>query len=224
MDLTDSKASNSYWQYISSLTPAESEDSIKDLFRDNFDFISFYLDDIYFISANVIFLSWACGVSQKAIGKVFGISQCGASKQVKSARRKIRHSFLKPETNPVQVREDLECLLPQAYVETVVLYYYMHMYSVVAQVMGEVTEGAVRSRVNRSLGVLSSLMECKESEDYYRILCEAGVSRMSDYEFGVNAARRYHIYLLEITSTASYGDHQFRKRLKRKIIKGESDI
>jgi hypothetical protein len=220
MDVNESKLSDLYWQYISTLTPAESEDSIRDLFRDNFDFISFYLDDIFYISANVIFMAWACGVSQKAIGRMFGISQCGASKQVKSARRKIRHSFLKPEANPEQVRDDLERLLPAPYVETVVIYYYVHMYSVVAKVIQDVTEGAVRSRVNRSLSVLGRVVMSKSEEEYYRVLRESGVKRIGSYEWGVNAARRYYSYLAEIVDTASYGEHQFCKRLK-KVNKGE---
>jgi hypothetical protein len=76
--------SDSYWNYVSSLTPAESEETMKDLFAQNFDFIRPYLDEIYWVNAMVIYANLVCGVNQRALAKFFKMSQYGVSKKIKA--------------------------------------------------------------------------------------------------------------------------------------------
>jgi hypothetical protein len=211
-----------FWDYVSSMTQKQHEDTIKDLFSASFHFIKPTLDRLCWIDSNYLYMNLVCGVSQVKIAEVFGVSQLGVSKRIRTAVRKIRNEFKKPEVDPNQVRRDLSMLVDRNYLETAVIYYQVKTFSVTSKIVGGVKEGSIRIRminVTDQLAVMSKMDDLKSLKEAVRGVNPLKVNQVlqrldSDPEFPdvfTSMAFRYHEYFKVIMSMNYYSDFVFKK-------------
>lgn len=52
---------NNYIDYLSTLPQEEAGDTLKDLMRDNYEFFKHYIDELFHVEANYIYLNLVCG-------------------------------------------------------------------------------------------------------------------------------------------------------------------
>ena len=221
MSGNENKSDTAYWDYISTLSPKESKETIKELCQNNFYFLRPYMDELFWVDSNVVFLNLVCGVPQMVVARIMGSSQLGVSKRVRTSWKKIRNILLRPEKDVVRVRKDFQMILGKSLVETAVVYYQLKTFSVTAKFLGGVKEGAVRVRVHQVLEQLEEVSSCQTEKNLLDLLVEK-IQPMRLDEFrhklstdGFNSildmASRYLEYFRLILPVGYYSDFIYKK-------------
>jgi len=221
---------NNYWDYISTLDNKEIEEPLKELIKDAFKFFNPYLNELFYIEANYIYLNYVWDLPQALIGDLFGVSQYGVSKRIKSGVSKINTIFKRPENDRNTVRQDFKSLFPDEVVEIIVLYYFMKTFSLVVS-LTDISYGNMRNKVNAVIKQLESYTEAKTVQEYIKVYQEVNkgfIDKLyidtlrANNSFYLNEkvkTKRYFDYLSELVTTHNYGDYLFKrdddKRLKR---------
>jgi len=221
---------NNYWDYISTLDNADMEEPLKELIKEAFKFFNPYLNELFYIEANYIYLNYVWDLPQALIGDLFGVSQYGVSKRIKSGVGKINTIFKRPENDRNIVRQDFKSLLPDEVVELVVLYYFLKTFSLVVS-LTDISYGNMRNKINSIIEHLKSYTEAKTVQEYIKVYQEVNKGfidklyidtlRANDMFFRNEQVKtkRYYDYLSELITSHNYGDYLFKrdddKRLKR---------
>lgn len=223
--------SNSYWDYISSLGPAEVADTIKELFKENFHFLRPVLEELFWVDSNCVYLNLVCGVPQIKIAKMLGMSQLAVSKRIRTTLKKIKNILMRPEEDLIQVRRDFNMLLAVTLVETAVVYYQLKTFSVTSRVLNEVKEGAIRVRVYQMLSQLESLVNSQSLGEFlelvesrkplYLWVVKSKIKEFPSEEdaflYFRNLAKRYYDYFNLIINVGYYSDFVYKKFDERRV-------
>lgn len=217
------KSDKYYWDYISSLTPSESKETIKGLCQENFHFLRPVLDELFWVDSHVVFLNLVCGVPQMKIASIMGTSQLGISKRVRSAWKKIRVILMRPESDVFKIRSHFHCILSGSLVETALIYYQIKTFSVTSRILGGVKEGAVRVRIHQVLEDLKKVKGCGNIREMVEAIREIKpleeefvLKRLSDmgepyFEFLRDTAERYLGYFELVLPVGYYSDFIYKK-------------
>jgi len=219
---------NGYWDYISTLDSKDIEEPLKELIKDSFVFFNPYLNELFYIEANYIYLNYVWDIPQAKIGDLFGVSQYGVSKRIKSGLKKINTIFKRPENDRNIVRNDFASILPKDLVEISVLYYFLKTFSLVSNIV-DISYGNMRNKINYVLQILEKYKGCNQQEykKYYKELLgskadELYINLLEDEHFYKNElvkVERYYDYMKELSESYNYGDYLFKrddnKRLER---------
>jgi len=222
MDYFNNDKHDAFWNWVFSLTPTEGEESIKDIFQSAFPFAKHLLDDLYWVSANVIYANLVCGASQLSVGKILDMSQYGISKKVKSGIEKLRLVVIRPESDREILREDLYKMLPPNEVETLLIYYNTKTFSMTTKIIGNITEGAVRVRIMNSITKLTAVSLAPSIDELLSVIEKNGVHDFQKIKESIfidehnaeiiqNMASRYIKYLEIVLSMNNYSDFMWKK-------------
>lgn len=221
---------NNYWDYISTLDNKEMEEPLRELIKESFKFFNPYLNELFYIEANYIYLNYVWELPQALIGDLFGVSQYGVSKRIKSGLGKINTIFKRPENDRNIVRQDFKCLFQDDLVEILVLYYFMKTFSLVVS-LTDISYGNMRNKVNAVIKYLKDYSEAENVQAFIRVytnIQDKNIDKLyietlkNNDSFFINErvkTKRYYDYLSELIKTHNYGDYLFKrdddKRLKR---------
>ena len=204
-----------YWDYVSTLDTVEPRDTIRELVKDAYPLFLTFLDELFFIEANLIFLNIVHEIPQQEIAQVImrgGISQMGVSKRVNAGMKKIKTLIKRPEIDRNIIRTDLKMLLPKQYIEVVQLYYFYKTYAFVSELTGLSTSG-VRNRVNEAVKLLELEKDLTE-ETLPAFNLQYQIKRNVDELLAINRfAERYYDYIKILQSTYNSGDYLFNGKL-----------
>jgi hypothetical protein len=223
----------SYIDYLSTLPQNEVGESLKDLIRDNYDFFKHYLDELFHIEANYIYLNLVCGVSQTRIAEMIGVSQYGVSKRITAGLNKLSYLIRIPEKNRAVVKKDLSILLPTLEADVVFNYYFMKTYALTGRLMN-LDHNLVNSVVTSGINMLHKLAKAtdlrsflttfianhnlniksmQELEVYHPAVFDKCVyfkNHPEEIEGLVLSAQRYVTYIQNLIKVSSYGDYTFK--------------
>lgn len=74
----------------SSIEPTDnSEESMKSIIEAEYPYLASYIDSLYFIESNILFLNYVQNVPQREVAEMFNIKQYGVSKRVASAIKRL---------------------------------------------------------------------------------------------------------------------------------------
>lgn len=219
--------------YLANLSQDQEGETLKDLMREHYDIFRPYLDSLFHVEANCIYLNLICGVPQTKIGEVLGISQYGVSKRVRGGLNKLIHLVKIPETNRVILRQDFETLLPRNKSEVLFLYYFLRTFALVSRIM-RVDPNIINTMVLKSVEDLLRYSQCDNLKsfmvayletheikspslkalsvnhpDHFQFL-DSLRSDGSKYEQLVIASARYYKYISGLLTYSSYGDYTFK--------------
>lgn len=126
-----------YWDWVSSqdtLDVTDKED-ITELLKECYEWIAPYLERMFWVDANVIYLNKIHRVPQRDIGGYLGISQLGVSKRIRSAMKKLKLRVKEPELDLTIVKDELAQILPPAHHSVAMLIYTYQCKSVVIRLL-----------------------------------------------------------------------------------------
>lgn len=199
---------NNYWDYISVCDQREGVETLKDLAKDSFPLFKTYLDELYYIEANFIYMNLVLDIPQQTIAGLFGVSQLGVSKRVRGGVKKIQTTLKKPEQNRNRIRKDLELIVPKCHLEIAVLYYQMKTFSLVSDVT-RVSNSGVKNKINNILDSMKILSNGDE-ETVRRIYRKMHSRNCEDWMLVSDTADRYYKYFNILLSSYNYGDYIFK--------------
>lgn len=231
---------NNYIDYLSTLPQEEAGDTLKDLMRDNYEFFKHYIDELFHVEANYIYLNLVCGVSQTRIAEIIGVSQYGVSKRIASGLNKLSYLLKIPEKSKQVVKEDLYELLPLFEADVTFNYYFMKTYALTGRVM-VIDANLVNNIIFNSLQMLDKLaksntltefisnylknhrinigsirdLELRYPDIYKKIVHFR--DQPEELETNTLKASRYHTYIKGLIKVASYGDYTFKMYDKERI-------
>lgn len=224
----------SYLDYLSHISNQDMGESLRTLVRDHFDSFKPYLDELYHVEANYIYLNVVCGVPQVLIADTVGVSQYGVSKRVTGGFKKLEYLLKIPEKNRVLVKKDFEDVLPPYMSETLFNYYFLRTFALTARVL-DLDPNVVNVTVSDAITYLDRYAEARDLQDIIRIYLEAhncNFKSIDDlkakypecYDMMVwmrdnpeeaemipVKASRYRDYLAGLIKNSSYGDYTFKR-------------
>lgn len=219
--------------YLANMSRAEMGDSLKDLMREHYELFKPYLEGLFHVEANCIYLNLVCGVSQTKIGDTMGISQYGVSKRVRGGLNKLSHLLKIPEKDRTVVRSDFNELLVSHKSEVLFLYYFLRTFALTARVLS-IDPNIVNSMVLSSMSKLKAYSNCNNLNEFILAYLDAHELKIKsfkeleveypahfqflsylrdnpeDYEIRVVNSIRYHQYLEGLLENSSYGDYTFK--------------
>jgi len=222
------EVNNNYWDYISTLDTRESEEDIRELIKENFQFLKPYLNELFYVEANYIYLNYVFDIPQAKIAELFGVSQYGVSKRIKSALEKINNLFKRPENNRNIVRQDFKNLLPNYLVEIAVIYYFMKTFSITSEITG-FTYGNLRNKLYDVINLLDKYSKVKTHQEFVKLYKRTkkeknqniyymnSLKDKSIFELEVTKAKRYYDYLNKLIKSSNYGDYTFKRDDKKRL-------
>jgi len=196
--------------------------AIKDLVAKEYDYLAPYIDGLFFVEANIVFLNYVSGVSQTVISDIFNIKQYGVSKRISSALKRMSIQLKAPDKNVSDSFKFLNLILPSsdAYMMSV-RYSLKTLSKTTSTVMGsiiavtkiskEVEERLQElSNISDALQFKNNIIKYKPEEE----LNEGFFNRLSDdvsYFMVVRHTIDTHIrYIEELNQYNSRGSHNFR--------------
>lgn len=212
---------SAYWDYVSVQDQREGEESIKDLLKEAYDFASPFLNNLISYEGDMVYLNLVSDVSQTNISDIYGLSQLGVSKRVRSGINKLKTIMSIPETDKNIVREHFQFLLPSSISVFAILYYHYKTYSIVTDLMQE-SPSNVCNWVNYSIQILDEVRNIKTRQEFVNYMIslkqyeyEQDFSKYrdmikADFEDYTFLAEKYYNYLTLITAQYNYGDYTFK--------------
>ncbi len=219
--------------YLNNMSREDMGESLKDLMRDHYHLFKPYLEELFHVEANCIYLNTICGVSQTKIGESMGISQYGVSKRVRGGLAKLSHLLKIPEKDKEIVRNDFDLLIASNKSEVLFLYYFLRTFALTSRVL-EIDPNIVNSMVLSSMNKLDNYTKCDNINQFIKCYLDAQeikvksikelelkypdnfkvLSDLRDnpslFENMKLKAVRYHTYLTGIIDNSSYGDYTFK--------------
>ncbi len=222
-----------YLDYLTHISTEEIGDTLKTLVRDHYDSFKPYLDELYHVEANYIYLNVVCGVSQTNIAKTVGVSQYGVSKRVTGGFKKLEYLLKIPEKNRPLVKTDFEGMLPPHMSETLFNYYFLRTFALTARVL-DLDPNVVNVTVSEAIEYLDRYANCRDLSEIIRVYLDANKcvfksikdleknypdcykricyfrENPEQAEMTVIRAARYSDYLSGLIKNSSYGDYTFK--------------
>ena len=218
---------SSYWDYISSLDQAEPRDTIRDLVKEAYPLFLTFLEELFYIEANLIFLNVVHEIAQQEIADNImhgGISQMGVSKRVTAGMKKIKTFSKRPEIDRDIVRSDLRMLLPDYLVEVTQLYYFFKTFALVSELCRLSTSG-VRVKILTAIDILEAESKIESEQDLLAVSSKYNISLdVGDMQQIVLFSKRYFDYLKVLTTTYNVGDYTFKGQLIDKDINATATL
>lgn len=184
-----------YWDQISTVSHREAEESIKDLFQSAFRFIEPFMTELFWIDQNFLYLNLVCGTPQQKIANMFGVSQLGVSKRVRSAIKKIRWKITKPEKDLNKLYDILWTILPADAVECMVMYYQYGTYSIVSEI--SLTKGfKTKIFYAQSMETLDLVANIQSKNDLIKIVSRIKSSKI-DYVKRIEIIQSMDLFLFQ---------------------------
>jgi predicted transcriptional regulator len=208
-----------FWDYISVMDRKEAEASIKDLFQDAFKFIELFVQELFWIDQNFLYLNLVCNVPQTKIASMFGVSQLAVSKRVRSAVKKLRMIISKPESDSQVLRNNLSLLLPSGMVEIMMVYYRFGTYSITSKIVDK-SGNNIKSVVNQSQKWLEKISKVNSKFELENVLFRIHKSKMtvknimdtvSDVEDFKYKAKQYHEFYSMQMNQNNYSTYSWKK-------------
>lgn len=199
------------------------EDKIKDIIKDNYDYLAPFIDSLYYIEANIIYLNYVQGVPQEIIGNIFQITQYGVSKRIVSALKRLAIYMSIPDKDTSDSYHFLKKLIPNSEATAITMFYSLKTVHTVSRVLraSNITVTKVKETVTKNLEELQDISEPLEFKRYILNIKpsieidEEFMSRISEEEgffLVVRHTINTHIqYLKALNEYNSRGSHNFRK-------------
>lgn len=208
-----------FWDYISVMDKKDAEESIKDLFQDAFKFIELFVQELFWIDQNFLYLNLVCNVPQTKIASMFGVSQLAVSKRVRSAVKKLRMIISKPESDSLVLRNNLSLLLPCNMVEIMMVYYRFGTYSITSKIVDK-SGNNIKSVVNQSQKWLEKVANVKNKFELENLLFKIHKSKIiskeivdsiHDLESMKYKAKQYFDFFSLLMNQNNYSTYSWKK-------------
>lgn len=223
---------NNYWDWVSTQDiNTDGKFLMKDLIKDAYSVALPLIQSLMYIESDFIYLNLVCGIPQDTIAKMYGLSQLGVSKRVRSGIKKMKDLLYIPEKNSQVIVKDFYNLLPQRCREVAFLYYKTRVYSVTAQIMVE-KPAKIRKIIKDTIKILETFISSKGkisarlNENPYKEYADKKDYRekLKDDEFRENEiikAQRYLDYFKKIQAQYNYGNYHFKAQSRDFVRKDD---
>lgn len=210
-----------FWDAVSTMTPKESEESIKDLFSSAFRFAEPYISELFWVDQNFMYLNLVCGTPQHKIAEMFGVSQIGVSKRVRSSIKKIKWIILKPEKNIEIVSDYLSLFLSNESLEVAILYYQYGTYSVVSK-LSLARDFNIRNSISRTINIMNSIAKSISPNDVIELIKKNSTSNLDfhkklagfndiGYDYYKVKIDQYLKYFKNVQKHVKYSSYSWKK-------------
>jgi len=206
----------------SSLGVEEGDTSIKDILSMDYEFFSSYIDDLYFIEANMVYMNYVCDVPQMVIADIFNMRQYGVSKRIYSAFRRLSIRMKAPDSNLSDSYNFLSKILPKSQAYILTIWYSLKTVISVAKT-AKASGLSVTQALKDSEEILRELYQTNTLEDFKYILTDNMRLKDIDIEFLKSLEDKSNFlvvkhkignhlkYIEELINYNSRGSHSFRK-------------
>jgi hypothetical protein len=222
-----------YLDYLANISTEDMGESLRTLVKEYYDSFKPYLDELYHIEANYIYLNVVCGVPQVLIADTVGVSQYGVSKRVTGGFKKLEYLLKIPEKSRPIVSGDFEAILPPYMSETLFSYYFLRTFALTARVL-DLDPNVVNVTVSEAINYLDKYSKCDTLTQLIQVYLQSHgctFKSLKDLEHNHPAeylqicflrdnpdeaemipikASRYKEYLSGLIKNSSYGDYTFK--------------
>lgn len=196
-----------YWDWVSSqdLIDYTDKEDIRELLKQSFTYINPYLDKLFWVEANAIYLNQIYDVAQVEIAKYLGISQLGVSKRVRSGIRKLKLRLLLSNTDLRTLRADLSQIFTGELLEYATLLCKVQSVGVTNRILnkGRPTLNTITDTL--SLAKTQPLKAYRESTKDYRKLTEEELESIQ------RVATKYYEFFNQSKTLSTVGDYLFKR-------------
>jgi hypothetical protein len=202
---------------------AKDFESLKDIIKEEYLFFSKYLNDLYFVEANIVYMNYVANVPQVKIAEIFNIKQYGVSKRISSALKRLSIQLKAPDSQVKDSYIFLNKLIshPKSYV--IVIWYALKTISAVA-LSARASNSIISQTISETKKTLKDYAECNNVHEFVKVMAlnkrveeldeDFIESLHNDYSFFLVVRHKIksHIkYIEELQSYNSRGSHNFRK-------------
>ena len=201
------------------------QEDIKDLIASEYNFLYPYIDSLYFIEANSIYLNYIAKITQTEIANIFNIKQYGISKRISSALKRLNIQLKAPDGDTEDSYKFISNILSPTSSYTLVIWYNLKTVSATTQIL-RASSNAVTKVLRDIKDQLLKLRSCEDSRSMVAKIIEYQKGKIYNEEFLLdlleNKSSYYvvkhkignHInYIQELLDYNSRGSHNFRKKL-----------
>lgn len=191
-DYENELSGGNYWDWVSTqeiLAPEDKED-IRTLIKDCFEFIKPYMDELFWVEANIIYLNYVHNISQHTIAKYLDVTQLAVSKRLHSGVKKLKLALKRPTKNSMEVLDFLGKVLPEKKAYIAMVYYFSKSYSHTA-ILCEMSVTRVREIILHLIEVLREVKEADDSRLVKVVKTHSEVINIPDIVMKNNDTKRY---------------------------------
>jgi len=214
---------NSYWDYVSvNKSDDGNREGIKDLIKDSFLTVVPYLNQLYWVDAIVFYMNAYLDIPQVKIAEILGLSQFGVSKRYRSSIKKLKSVFNKPFKDTGILIDRLGVILPESYIEKIILYYFFTTFSLSAKMSGDMSPSSVVLKINKITDVLVEYAEADTKEQFISLVKKYKPDMIDkdldnlDWEVYYTTVVKLLRYINTLKSTHSYGSYIFKINDKKR--------
>lgn len=208
----------------STVDTADTEDEkLKDIIKENYDYLAPYIDSLYYIEANIIYLNYVHNVPQSLIAEVFNMTQYGVSKRLMSALKRLSIFMSTPNSDTADNYDFLKKFLPNSRATAIVMFYSLKTVHTVSRVL-RASNLTVTETINEAMEFMEEIQDITEPLEFKKKILELKPSIELDHEWlealseenGFFLVTRHNIathylYLKALKDYNSRGSHNFRK-------------
>ena len=199
------------------------DEKLKDIIKDNYEYLAPYIDSLYYVEANIIYLNYVHNVPQSLIAEVFNMTQYGVSKRIMSALKRLSIFMSIPNQDTADNYDFLKKFLPNSRATTITMFYSLKTVHTVSRVL-RASNLTVTSVIKETMELMLELQEITDVLEFKKRIFELKprieideqwMENLTDEE-GLFLVTRHtinthYLYLKSLKDYNSRGSHNFRK-------------
>jgi hypothetical protein len=201
----------------------EQEVSVKDFLQKEYNYLAPYIDNLYYIEANIVFLNYVCKVPQVLISDIFSIKQYGVSKRISSALKRLSIQLKSPDKKLKDSYDFLKNIMPSVNAYVLLIWYDIKTVYATTLIV-RASNLAVSSNMNKMEEYLRLLAESPNAFEMKKIIYKHlesfeintdfldAITEEPSYFLVVKHKINIHLaYIEELKNYNSRGSHNFRR-------------
>lgn len=199
------------------------DEKLRDIIKDNYEYLAPYIDSLYYVEANIIYLNYVHNVPQVLIAEIFNMTQYGVSKRIMSALKRLSIFMSIPNQDTADNYNFLKKFLPNSRATAITMFYSLKTVHTVSRVL-RASNLTVTDVINDTMDFMLELQAITEPLEFKKKVCEIKPDIEVDYDWlesltdedGMFLVTRHtinthYLYLKSLKDYNSRGSHNFRK-------------
>lgn len=199
------------------------DDKLKDIIKENYEYLAPYINSLYYIEANILYLNYVHKVPQTVIADIFQMTQYGVSKRIVSALKRLSIFMSTPNQDVADSFEFLKNIISNNEAMAITLFYSHKTIHTVSRVL-RASNLSITQTLKRNLNMLRTLRDTADVVEFKKLILERKllieineefmdmISNSTGYFLVVRHTIDLHIkYLESLKEYNSRGSHSFRK-------------
>lgn len=199
------------------------DEKLRDIIKDNYEYLAPYIDSLYYVEANIIYLNYVHNVPQVLIAEIFNMTQYGVSKRIMSALKRLSIYMSIPNQDTADNYNFLKRFLPNSRATAVAMFYSLKTVHTVSRVL-RASNLTVTDVINETMDFMLELQAITEPIEFKKKIYDIKPDIEIDFKWlealteedGLFLVTRHtinthYLYLKSLKDYNSRGSHNFRK-------------